>query len=135
MFARAAALRIGEEQKSQLEELLRTGSTAQRTARGCQVVLLASQGLVEQLDRPANRFVAANGIGGAGCIRQTGYCWNLRTAKAEAVAPGTDAGTGAADSGHNPENQTRGRDALERARAGFKAGHFPHDGAASLATP
>ena len=43
MFARAAALTIGEEQKSQLEGLLRTGSTPQRTARRCQVVLLASQ--------------------------------------------------------------------------------------------
>ena len=45
MFARAAALTIGEEQTSQLEALLRTGSTPQRTARRCQVILLASQGV------------------------------------------------------------------------------------------
>jgi transposase len=49
MFARAAALAIGEEQRSQLEELLRTGSTPQRTASRCQVVLLASQGLSNNL--------------------------------------------------------------------------------------
>src|ERR1700683_3950165 len=49
MFARAAALTIGEEQKSQLEELLRTGSTPQRTASRCRVVLLASQGLSNNL--------------------------------------------------------------------------------------
>jgi transposase len=49
MFARAAALAIGEEQKSELEELLRTGSTPQRTASRCQVVLLASQGLSNNL--------------------------------------------------------------------------------------
>ena len=49
MFARAEALAIGEEQRSQLEELLRTGSTPQRTASRCQVVLLASQGLSNNL--------------------------------------------------------------------------------------
>lgn len=49
MFARAAALAIDEEQKRQLEELLRTGSTPQRTASRCQVVLLASQGLSNNL--------------------------------------------------------------------------------------
>jgi transposase/DNA-binding CsgD family transcriptional regulator len=49
MFARAAALTIGEEQESQLEALLRTGSTPQRTARRCQVILLASQGLSNSL--------------------------------------------------------------------------------------
>ena len=48
-FARAAALAIGEERKSQLEGLLRTGSTPQRTASRCQVVLLASQGLSNNL--------------------------------------------------------------------------------------
>jgi transposase len=45
MFARAAALTIGEEQKNQLEALLRGGATPQRTARHCQVILMASQGL------------------------------------------------------------------------------------------
>jgi transposase len=49
MFARAAALAIGEEQRIHLEELLRTGSTPQRTAGRCQVVLLASQGLSNNL--------------------------------------------------------------------------------------
>ena len=45
MFARAAALSITKEQQSQLDGLLRTGATPQRTARKCHVVLLASQGL------------------------------------------------------------------------------------------
>lgn len=45
MFARAAALPIDEAAKRQLESLARAGSTAQRTARKCQVILLASQGV------------------------------------------------------------------------------------------
>jgi transposase len=49
MFACAAALPVGEEQKNQLEALIRSGSTPQRTARRCQVVLMASQGLSNHL--------------------------------------------------------------------------------------
>ena len=49
MFARAAALTIGEEQKNQLEALIRSGSTPQRTARRCQVLLMAGQGLSNHL--------------------------------------------------------------------------------------
>ena len=45
MFTRAAALAVDEAQKRQLESLVRAGSTPQRTARKCQVILLASQGV------------------------------------------------------------------------------------------
>lgn len=45
MFVPAAALTIDEGQKGQLESLLRAGSTPQKVARRCQVILLASQGV------------------------------------------------------------------------------------------
>src|SRR5512144_15611 len=45
MFDRAAALDIDEALERQLESLARAGTTPQRTARKCQVVLLARQGL------------------------------------------------------------------------------------------
>src|ERR1035438_2932077 len=45
MFTRAAALMIDETQKRQLESWARAGTTAQRVARKCQAILLASQGL------------------------------------------------------------------------------------------
>lgn len=45
MFTRAAALIVDETQKRQLESLARAGTTPQRTARKCQVILLAGQGI------------------------------------------------------------------------------------------
>ena len=45
MFVRATALYVDEAQKSQLESLARAGTTPQKTARKCQVILLASQGV------------------------------------------------------------------------------------------
>jgi transposase len=45
MFARAAALALDEAQKRQLESLARAGTTPQKVARKCQVMLLASQGI------------------------------------------------------------------------------------------
>ena len=45
MFTRAAALALDEAQKRHLESLVRAGNTPQRTARKCQVILLASQGV------------------------------------------------------------------------------------------
>lgn len=44
MFIRAAALMINEAQKQQLESWARAGTTPQRVARRCMVILLASQG-------------------------------------------------------------------------------------------
>jgi transposase len=45
MFSRAAALVVDEAQKRELEMLARAGTTPQRVARKCQVILLASQGV------------------------------------------------------------------------------------------
>jgi transposase len=45
VFTRAAALAVNEAQKDQLESLARAGTTPQGTARKCQVILLASQGV------------------------------------------------------------------------------------------
>ena len=45
MFARAAALVVGEGQTSELESLARAGTTPQRTARKCRVILLAKAGV------------------------------------------------------------------------------------------
>jgi len=45
MFAPATALSLDQAQRQLLESLLRAGSTPQRVARKCEVVLLASQGL------------------------------------------------------------------------------------------
>jgi transposase len=45
MFARATALAVDKAQKHQLKSLARAGTTPQRTARKCQVILLASQGV------------------------------------------------------------------------------------------
>lgn len=45
MFARAAALAVGEDQRGALEALARAGTTPQGVARKCEVILLASQGV------------------------------------------------------------------------------------------
>jgi len=45
MFGCAAALDIDEAHRRQLESLARAGTTAQKTVRKCQVILLASQGV------------------------------------------------------------------------------------------
>jgi transposase len=45
MFDPAAALALDEAQKRQLESMARSGTTPQRTARKCRVILLAAQGM------------------------------------------------------------------------------------------
>ncbi len=45
MFTQAPALAVDGSQKQQLETLVRAGTTTQRVARRCQVILLASQGV------------------------------------------------------------------------------------------
>ena len=45
MFPRAAALVVNEAQKRELESLARAGTTPQKLARQCEVILLASQGI------------------------------------------------------------------------------------------
>lgn len=45
MFARAAALAVDDAQRRELEGLVRAGTTPQRVARKCRVILLASTGV------------------------------------------------------------------------------------------
>ena len=45
MFARAAALTVDDAQRRELEWLVRAGTTPQRVARKCRVILLANQGV------------------------------------------------------------------------------------------
>ena len=45
MFTPAAPLALGAAQRQHLETLVRAGTTTQRVARRCQVILLASQGV------------------------------------------------------------------------------------------
>src|SRR5260370_10754913 len=78
MFAPATALSLDQAQRQLLESLLRAGSTPQRVARKCEVVLLASAGLSNnaiaqrmEVSRPtviATR--AAFARGGVEAIRQ-----------------------------------------------------------------
>ena len=44
MFTPAAAIDLDERQRHELEKLVRAGTTTQRLARRCQVILLAAQG-------------------------------------------------------------------------------------------
>ena len=57
MFTQAPAVALNDSQKHQLESLVRAGTTTQRLARRCRVILLASQGV-------SNSSIA----------RQTGLC-------------------------------------------------------------
>ena len=45
MFATAAALSVGDAAKKQLESLVRSGTTPQRVAQKCRVILLAQEGI------------------------------------------------------------------------------------------
>lgn len=77
MFRPAAALDVSEAQKRQLEALARAGTTPQRVACRCRVILLASQGVANHaigqqtgLSRPAilaaRTAFAARGVQGLG---------------------------------------------------------------------
>jgi len=78
MFPSAAALTLNSSQKQRLESLARSGSTPQRVARKCQIILLASEGVANHaiaqqvgLSRPtvlATRAAFAGG--GVGALRQ-----------------------------------------------------------------
>jgi transposase len=78
MFTRAAALMIDENQRQQLQSWARAGTTPQRMARKCRVILLASQGISNHaiaqqtgLSRPTILAVrAAFSRGGCEALRQ-----------------------------------------------------------------
>lgn len=77
MFTPAAALAVDDAQRHELEGLLRAGTTPQRVARKCRVILLASQGVSNQaiaqqtrLSRPTILAVrAAFASGGVAALR------------------------------------------------------------------
>ena len=87
MFAPAVPLAISAAQQQHLEALARAGTTPQRLARRCQVILLASQGM-------ANRAIA----------QQTGLSRPTVLATRAAFARG-----GVEALGHRPRRQRAGR--------------------------
>jgi transposase/DNA-binding CsgD family transcriptional regulator len=87
MFAPATPLPVRASQKQQLDALARAGTTPQRLARRCQVILLASQGV-------ANRAIA----------QQTGLSRPTVLATRTAFARG-----GVEALGHRPRRQRGGR--------------------------
>jgi transposase len=87
MFAPATPLALGAAQQQQLEALVRAGTTPQRLARRCQVILLASRGV-------ANRAIA----------QQTGLSRPTVLATRAAFARG-----GVEALGHRPRRQRAGR--------------------------
>jgi transposase len=87
MFAPATPLPVSAGQKQQLDALVRAGTTPQRLARRCQVILLASQGV-------ANRAIA----------QQTGLSRPTVLATRVAFVRG-----GVETLGHRPRRQRAGR--------------------------
>src|SRR3989304_4404463 len=87
MFSKAAPLAVAAGQRQQLETLARAGTTPQRVARRCQVILLASQGV-------ANRAIA----------QQTGLSRPTVLATRVAFVRG-----GVEALGHRPRRQRAGR--------------------------
>src|SRR5512139_2408902 len=87
MFTPAAPLPLQTAQQQQLEALLRAGTTPQRLARRCQVILLASQGV-------ANHAIAQQ----TGLSRPT-----VLATRAAFVRGGVEA------LGHRPRRQRTGR--------------------------
>ena len=78
MFSKAAPLAVDAGQRQQLESLARAGTTPQRIARRCQVILLASQGVANHaiaqhtgLSRPTVLATRAAFVhGGVDALRQ-----------------------------------------------------------------
>src|SRR6516164_5812568 len=114
MFTRAAALMIDEGQKQQLESWARTGTTPQRVARKCRVILLASQGV-------SNHAIARRLRGPP------------PTPEAPEVGSGAGLGVGTEDSGYHAEGATARRHPLECTRTGSALAGFAHEGASGLA--
>jgi len=134
MFTRAAPLPIDAAQKQQLESWARAGTTPQRMARKCEVLLLASQGISNRsiaqqtaLSRPtvlATR--AAFCRGGFEALRQP----HQRQRPRRVLSPELEQKI--LDTTLNPAAARR--HPLERARARPAIGRFAHDGAPPLAT-
>src|SRR6516225_767337 len=134
MFTRAAALMIDENQRQQLESWARAGTTPQRVARKCRVVLLASQGVSNHaiaqqtgLSRPTILAArAAFSRGGCEALRQP----QKRRRSRRVLTPGA----AAEDLGYHAENAAARGHPLECARARPAPATLPHDGTPRLAT-
>src|SRR6266478_5439777 len=123
MFAIAAALSVDNDAKRQLESLVRSGTTPQRVAQKCRVILLAQEGI-------SNHSIAKQ----LGLSRPTVIAARAdRQAEAKPAAPDSDTGVGKKDFGYHPQNQAAGRDAVDRANAGQTPARVAHDGASGLA--
>ena len=73
MFATAAALSVEDDVKRQLESLVRSGTTPQRVAQKCRVILLAQQGIsnhsiAKQLGLSRPTVIAARATFGTGGV-------------------------------------------------------------------
>src|SRR6266481_942050 len=74
MFAIAAALSVDNDAKRQLESLVRSGTTPQRVAQKCRVILLAQEGMsnhsiAKQLGLSRPTVIAARAAFGAGGVQ------------------------------------------------------------------
>jgi transposase len=111
MFSRAAALQLDDAQKRRLESLARAGTTPQKTARKCQVILLANQGVSNQsiaqqtkLSRPtvlaARIAFAKRGIEGIGKAKKRKRSGRILTPELEQKILDTTLKTRPADATH-----------------------------------
>jgi hypothetical protein len=133
MFATAAALSVDDAAKKQLESLVRSGTTPQRVAQKCRVILLAQEGIsnhsiAKQLGLSRPTVIAARATFDAGGVPAL-------TAKPtrKPAAPDSDSGVGEKDFGYNSENQAAGRNPVDRANARQTPARVAHDGASGLA--
>src|SRR5467141_1627678 len=132
MFPTAAALSVDDAAKAQLESMVRSGTTPQRVAQKCRVILLAQQGMsnhsiAKQLGLSRPTVIAARNVWrrrGTGADRE---------ADAEPAAPDADRGVGEKDFGYHSQNQATGRDAVDGANARQTPARVAHDGASGLA--
>src|SRR5438309_391677 len=133
MFPTATALSVDDAAKAQLESLVRSGTTPQRVAQKCRVILLAQEGMSNHSIAQTTRPVAPDGD------RRPRQVWRWRStgadreADAQPAAPDADRRVGEKDSGYHAQNQATGRDAVDRANARQTAARVAHDGASGLA--
>src|SRR2546426_1399120 len=74
MFPAATALSVDDAAKAQLESLVRSGTTPQRVAQKCRVILLAQEGMsnhsiAKQLGLSRPTVIAARATFGTGGVR------------------------------------------------------------------
>ena len=107
MFSAAAPLAVTDDQKRELELLVRNGNSSQKIALRCKVLLLAHQGVANasiadqlKVSRPTVLALRA-AFAKDGLDRRH---WN---SPAQAFPKGFNAGVGAAHPGHDSADATR----------------------------